>query len=131
MWIGVKWLYIQGQIKSTCNKDDEANILTPLPGDCGNKRVCKYQNYPQKTAWSYPCEDGKVNTHTYSHTLRPKFCLKQKFCNEWPTTSKAVSSASSRVENFYTNKSPRSSNTIIPQVIYLLINHLLSHNSTK
>lgn len=41
MWVGLKWLfiyiYISGQIKSTCKKDDEANILTPLPGDRGNQ----------------------------------------------------------------------------------------------
>jgi hypothetical protein len=33
----VIYIYISGQIKSTCKKDDEANILTPLPGDRGNQ----------------------------------------------------------------------------------------------
>jgi hypothetical protein len=70
-------------------------------------------------------------THTYSYPLKPKLCLKQKFCNEWLMTSTAVKFCLKHVENFYTNKSPRSSNTIIHQVIYLLINHLPSHNSIK
>jgi hypothetical protein len=29
----------KAKIKSTSNKDGEANILTPLPGVCGNESV--------------------------------------------------------------------------------------------
>lgn len=62
----VDWvdMVIYSQIKSTCNKDGEANILSHLPGVCGKKKVCKYQKYLNKTAWSYPHADGRVNTHT-------------------------------------------------------------------
>jgi len=57
---------VYSQIKSTCNKDGEVNIFTHLPGVCGKKkkRAHKYEKYLNKTAWSYPREDGKVNTHT-------------------------------------------------------------------
>jgi hypothetical protein len=71
-------------------------------------------------------------THTYTYPLRPKFRLKQKFCDEWPMTSTAVNFCLKPCREFlHQKKSPQSSNTIIHQVIYLLINHLLSHNSTK
>jgi hypothetical protein len=74
---------------------------------------------------------GWESEHTYSSPFRPKFCLKQKFCTEWSMMSQLWSSALNNVVHVYTNKSPRSSNTIIHQVIILLINHLLSHKFTK
>jgi hypothetical protein len=48
----VNWVEMvtQGQIKSTCNKDGEANILSHLPGVFGKKLVRKYQKYLNKTA---------------------------------------------------------------------------------
>ena len=128
----VDWveMVIYGQTKITCNKDDEVNILSHLPGVYGKKWVCKYQKYLNTTAWSYPREDEKVNIHTPppsdpSSVWSRSSALNGQWCPQlW-------SSASNNVVLFYTNKSPRSSNTIIHQVTILLINHLLSHKFIK
>jgi len=74
---------------------------------------------------------GWESEHTYSSTFRPKFCFKQKFCTELSMMSTAAKFCIKQSCAFLHQQESTIQQHIIHQVIILLINHLLSHKSTK